>query len=189
MGSALAYMGRAQEAEAHVLEALRLSPRDAMIFEWFLVAGSAKMLLGEFAEASAWLRKSIDANRNRPLAFFLLAACLAHLGRLDEARREVKAGLTVDPDLTLRRFRAGAQSDNAVYLAQRARVRRAFQRDDSSVLESCDRNENPSFSTLSGRSRSSCLGLTLARVCRRALPTLVSIETTTDGEHDDERNP
>ncbi len=92
------------------------------IFEWFLVAGSAKMLLGEFAEASAWLRKSIDANRNRPLAFFLLAACLAHLGRLDEARREVKAGLTVDPDLTLRRFRAGAQSDNAVYLAQRARV-------------------------------------------------------------------
>jgi len=122
MGSALAYMGRAQEAEAHVLEALRLSPRDAMIFEWFLVAGSAKMLLGEFAEASAWLRKSIDANRNRPLAFFLLAACLAHLGRLDEARREVKAGLTVDPDLTLRRFRAGAQSDNAVYLAQRARV-------------------------------------------------------------------
>lgn len=30
--------------------------------------------------------KSIDANRNRPLAFFLLGACLAHLGRIDEAR-------------------------------------------------------------------------------------------------------
>ena len=122
MGSALACMGRAQEAEAHVLEALRLSPRDAMFFEWFLVAGQAKTLLGEFAEASSWLRKSIDANRNRPLAFFLLAACLAHLDRLDEARREVKAGLAVDPDFTLRRFRAGAQSDNAIYLAQRARV-------------------------------------------------------------------
>ena len=122
MGSALACMGRAQEAEAHVLEALRLSPRDAMIFEWFLVAGSAKTLLGEFAEASAWLRKSIDANRNRPLAFFLLAACLAHLGRIDEGRREMKAGLAVDPKFTLGRFRAGAQSDNAVYLAQRARV-------------------------------------------------------------------
>jgi hypothetical protein len=34
----------------------------------------------------------------------------------------VKAGLAVDPNFTLRRFRAGAQSDNAVYLAQRARV-------------------------------------------------------------------
>jgi TolB-like protein/class 3 adenylate cyclase len=122
MGSALACMGRAQEAEAHVLEALRLSPRDVMIFEWFLVAGTAKTLLGEFAEAASWLRKSIDANRNRPLAFFLLAACLAHLGHLDEARREVKAGLAVDPKFTLGRFRAGAQSDNPVYLAQRARV-------------------------------------------------------------------
>jgi TolB-like protein/class 3 adenylate cyclase len=122
MGSALACMGRAQEAEAHVLEALRLSPRDAMIFEWFLIAGQAKTLLGEFAEASSWLRKSIGANRNRPLVFFLLAACLAHLDRLDEARREVKAGLAIDPDFTLRRFRAGAQSDNAVYLTQRARV-------------------------------------------------------------------
>ena len=68
------------------------------------------------------MRKSIDANRNRPLAFFLLAACLAHLGRLDEARREVKAGLAVDPKFTLGRFRAGDQSDNAVYLAQRARL-------------------------------------------------------------------
>jgi tetratricopeptide (TPR) repeat protein len=100
MGSALSCMGRAQEAEGHVLEALRLSPRDAMIFEWFLVAGSAKALLAEFGEAASWLRKSIDANRNRPLAFFLLAACLAHLGRLDEARREVKAGLAVDPKFT-----------------------------------------------------------------------------------------
>jgi len=44
------------------------------------------------------------------------------LGRLDEARGEVKAGLAVDPDFTLRRFRPGAQSDNAVYLARRARV-------------------------------------------------------------------
>jgi tetratricopeptide (TPR) repeat protein len=66
MGAAVACMGRAREAEAHVLEALRLSPRDAMIFEWFLIAGSAKALLGEFAEAVSWLRKSIDANRNRP---------------------------------------------------------------------------------------------------------------------------
>ena len=73
-------------------------------------------------EASSWLRKSIDANRNRPLAFFLLAAWFAHLDRLDEARQEVKAGLAVDPDFTLRRFRAGDQSDNAAYLAQRARV-------------------------------------------------------------------
>jgi TolB-like protein/class 3 adenylate cyclase len=122
MGSTLACMGRAQEAEAHVLEALRLSPRNAMNFEWFLIAGSGKTLLGEFVEASTWLRKSIDANRGRPLAFFLLAACLAHLRRLDEAHREVDAGLAINPKFTLRRFRAGAQSDNPIFLAQRERV-------------------------------------------------------------------
>ena len=122
MGFSLACMGRAQDAEAHVLEALRLNPSDAMISEWFLIAGSAKALLGEFAEAANWFRKSIDANRNRPLAFFLLAACLAHLGRIDEGRREVKAGLAVNPKFTLLRFRAGAQSDNAIYLAGRERI-------------------------------------------------------------------
>jgi TolB-like protein/DNA-binding winged helix-turn-helix (wHTH) protein/Flp pilus assembly protein TadD len=122
LGYSLACMGRAEETEAHVLEALRLSPRDAMAFEWFLMAGAAKTYLGEFAEAVAWLRKSIDANRNRPVTFFVLAASLAHLGRLDEARREAEAGLAVDPKFTLKRFRAFAESDNTVYLAQRERM-------------------------------------------------------------------
>ena len=122
IGYALVFMGRAEEAEAHVLEALRMSPRDAMIFEWYLMAGSAKACLRDFAEAVSWLRKSIDTNRNRPKAFFLLAACLAHLGRLDEARREANAGLAVDPKFTLRRFRAGLQSDNAVLVAHRERM-------------------------------------------------------------------
>jgi hypothetical protein len=49
------------------------------------------------------------------------AACLAHLGRLDEARQEVKSGLAVEPKFNLRRFRA-VLSDNAVFLAQRGRV-------------------------------------------------------------------
>jgi hypothetical protein len=70
----------------------------------------------------AWLRKSIGANRNNSWTYFILAACLAHLGWLDEARREVKAGLAINPGFTIRRFRAGAESDNTVYLAQRERI-------------------------------------------------------------------
>jgi TolB-like protein/class 3 adenylate cyclase len=122
IGFAHIFIGLAEETEAHVLEALRLSPRDARIPQWFLDAGLAKSCLGEFAGALGWLRKSIDANRNNPWAHFHLAGCLAHLGRLDEARTEVKAGLAVNPKFTLRRFRAGAQSDNPVFLAQRERV-------------------------------------------------------------------
>jgi hypothetical protein len=98
---------------------LRLSPHDVFAFEWFLIAGLAKAYLGEFVEAETWLRASIDANRNRSFAFFSLAACLAHLGRPDEARREVKAGHIVDPRFTLRRYREGIRGGNAVYLNQR----------------------------------------------------------------------
>jgi hypothetical protein len=44
---------------------------------------------------------------------------LAHLNQLDEARSAVQAGLALTPAFTLRRFRAGAFSDNPIYLAQR----------------------------------------------------------------------
>jgi TolB-like protein/Tfp pilus assembly protein PilF len=122
IGFARILIGQAEETEAHVQQALRLSPRDARISQWLAHTGLAKSFLGEYEAAVGWLRKAIDANRNTQWAYFYLAACLAHLGRIDEARREVDAGLAVNPKFTPRRFRAGAQSSNPVYLAQRERM-------------------------------------------------------------------
>jgi tetratricopeptide (TPR) repeat protein len=122
MGLARVFIGRAEETEAHVVEALRLSPRDAYAFLWHLHAGTAKAHLGEHEAAAGWLRKSIDANRNNPWAFFYLAACLAHLGQPDDARQEVKAGLAVNPNFTIKRFQAATESDNPDFLAGRKRV-------------------------------------------------------------------
>jgi TolB-like protein/Tfp pilus assembly protein PilF len=122
LGLAQIFAGRAEQTEAHVLEALRLSPRDPSVWVWFQQAGLAKAFLGDFAQGLPWNKKSIDANRNNPWAFFYLAACLAHLGRLDEARQEVKTGLAVNPKFTIARCRAGFVSDNAVFLAQRERM-------------------------------------------------------------------
>ena len=87
-----------------------------------VVAGSAKLLLGADEKAVAWYRRSIESNGNYSLSHFHLAAALAHLGRLDEARAEVQAGLALDPKLTLRRFRSGLASDNATFLVQRERL-------------------------------------------------------------------
>ena len=42
--------------------------------------------------------------------------------RMDEARAAVQAGLALDPGFTLRRYRAGAASDNPTYLAGRERA-------------------------------------------------------------------
>ena len=121
-GLAHVYVGRAEETEAYVMEALRLSPRDARINVWFLHAATAKMLLGEYDEAAARLGKAIDLSRKDLWAHFYLAACFAHLGRLDEAHEALKAGLAVNPKFTIERFRRGLESDNARFLAQRERV-------------------------------------------------------------------
>jgi tetratricopeptide (TPR) repeat protein len=122
LGLARIYVGRPEETEAHVLEALRLSPRDPLVWNWFLYVGLARACLGDFAQAQPWIRKSIDANRNNPWAFFHLAGSLAHIGLLEEARQEVKTGLAVNPMFTIARFRAGMGSDNPVFLAQRERI-------------------------------------------------------------------
>jgi tetratricopeptide (TPR) repeat protein len=115
-------IGRAEETGAHIDEAFRLSPREAGAFIWHNMAGGAKLYLGADQEAVAAFRRSIETSRNYPLAHFYIAAALTHLGKLEEARSEVQAGLALDPKFSLRRYRAGVESDNSIYLAQRERV-------------------------------------------------------------------
>ena len=114
------FIGRAEETEAHVAEALRLSPRDMMAYDWMNAAGMAKLHLGIWEQAVAWLRRSVEANRNHPAANFHLAAALAQLSRLDEAHSAVKAGLALNPAFSISRVRAArtARSDDPTYLAQ-----------------------------------------------------------------------
>jgi tetratricopeptide (TPR) repeat protein len=121
IGMAKYFAGRAAETEAHVREALRLSPRDVFANRWMLFVGIAKSQLGKDTEAIGWLRRSIEANRNFPLAHFHLAEALALLGELDEARAAARAGLALDPGFNLRRYRVNALSDNPAYLAGRER--------------------------------------------------------------------
>jgi TolB-like protein/class 3 adenylate cyclase len=112
------FVGRAEETEAHIGEALRLSPRDTMAYTWMTYAGLAGFILGGYEQAGAWFRRAIEANRNYPLAHFGLAAALAQLGRLDEARSTVTTGLALNPTFTVTRARAlwTATSSDPTYL-------------------------------------------------------------------------
>jgi len=87
------------------------------------MAGLAKAQLGAHGEAAVWLRRAIDANRNSSTTQFDLAAALARLGELDEARAVVQAGLALDPTFTIRRFRdaTNVRSDNQTFVAGRDR--------------------------------------------------------------------
>jgi TolB-like protein/Flp pilus assembly protein TadD len=122
IGLAKYNIGRAEETEAHIREALRLSPRDTSAYAWKAFAGYAKIYLGSYEEAVAWLHRAIETNRSYSLQHFALACALAHLGQLDDARAAVQAGLALNPTFTLRRFRAGTSSNNPTFLAQRERI-------------------------------------------------------------------
>jgi TolB-like protein len=116
------FIGRAEETEGHVLEALCLSPRDPWAYVWLLTAGFAACLLGRNEEATTWFRRSIETNRNFAMCRFIYATVLMSTGRMDEARSEVAAGLALDPHFTIANFQSAIQSDNRVFLAQRARI-------------------------------------------------------------------
>jgi tetratricopeptide (TPR) repeat protein len=103
IGFAKYLLGHASETEFHINEAFRLSPRDTFAFIWMTWVGVAKLQLNADTEAVAWLRRSLDANRNFSIAHFLLAATLARIAELDQAHAAVQAGLALDPSFTVRR--------------------------------------------------------------------------------------
>ena len=122
IGLAKIYTGRCEETDAHIQEAIRLSPRDTFAYTWMSIAGLAKLLLGSDEEAAILYRRSIEMNRNEPLAHFYLAAALAHVGRLAEARAALQAGLAIEPRFTIRGYQARLSSDHPTYLLQNGRV-------------------------------------------------------------------
>ena len=123
IGLAKLYDGHPEETESHELEALRASPRDTDAYFWVGWMAEAKLYLGAYEDALNLCHRSIELNRNYPTArFTYCAAILVELGRLDEAKSEVKAGLALSPNFTLRRYRDGAQSDNPAFLKGRERI-------------------------------------------------------------------
>jgi TolB-like protein/class 3 adenylate cyclase len=123
IGLAKLYDGHPEETESHELEALRASPRDTDAYFWVGWMAEAKLYLGAYEDALNLCHRSIELNRNYPTArFTYCAAILVELGRLVEAKSEVKAGLALSPNFTLRRYRDAAQSDNPVFLKGRERI-------------------------------------------------------------------
>ena len=124
IGYAKYLLGEASETEAHINEAFRLSPRDTLASRWWSWIGLAKAQLNRETEAVIWLHRSLDANPDYSVRHFDLAAVLAGLGKLDAARAAVNAGLALDPEFTIGRYRDAtlAVSENPIYRAGRERL-------------------------------------------------------------------
>ena len=87
-----------------------------------MMIGFAKLQITADAEDVVWFRRSIETNRNYPLAHLALGAALALLGSQEDAKASTKVGLSLDPSFTIRRFKLNAQGNNPTYLAKRERV-------------------------------------------------------------------
>jgi adenylate cyclase len=95
------FRGENEIALDHFARGLRLSPYDPM--EWFVHAGMARAYLqaGHYEEAVAASRRSIRGNAGWAGNYRTLAAGLAQLGRMSEARNAIARVLEVDPGCTI----------------------------------------------------------------------------------------
>ena len=96
MGLYLVLLGRAEEAEAAVQEALRLSPRDPWAFAWVWSVGMAKSFLDRPEEAVVWLRRSLDSKSELSSNSFLFGGGVrpARNGRMRLDPRSMRAWLS-----------------------------------------------------------------------------------------------
>jgi TolB-like protein/class 3 adenylate cyclase/cytochrome c-type biogenesis protein CcmH/NrfG len=116
IGQAKQFLGRDEETEAHVNEALRLSPNDAFAFWWMSWVGFSKLRLGKFADAAVWFRRAIEVNRNAAWLHLGLAAALVQLDALEEARAATKEALALDPNCSLHLLRTKLPHINSAVL-------------------------------------------------------------------------
>ena len=77
---------------------MRLSPRDRFGAPLTGIGG-ALLFSRRFDEAAAKLRASLEQHPTFALTYRFLAACYAHMGRLDEAREVVKRLRVISPIL------------------------------------------------------------------------------------------
>jgi tetratricopeptide (TPR) repeat protein len=122
MGLHALHLGRGEETEGHVREALRLSPFDPFASRWFAIVGFAKNSLARYEEAITWLTQSISRDGTFAMAHFHLGSALAHAGRLENARSAAATGLALDPTFNLASFRAAELSEDPCYFAWRERL-------------------------------------------------------------------
>lgn len=87
MGMACAWAGKPDEAIAHTEAALRLYPRDPLIFLRYVALAAAHFVRGRPEDALSWAQKSLQQRRACLPAHLLRMACQGQLGDRAAAER------------------------------------------------------------------------------------------------------
>jgi adenylate cyclase len=100
-GHSLWQAGRPEEALSSQEEAMRLSPRDSMMWAFMASKAIALILLGRYDEGLEWARKGQRQPSTAIWAFMPEVSALARLGRIDEARDALERVRLIKPDVSL----------------------------------------------------------------------------------------
>jgi adenylate cyclase len=98
------YIGDAREAVRRAEHGLSLSPLDPQAFFPHTGLSIAYYVAGEHEEGARWGRKSLEENPRYTATLRMLAANLAALGQIDEARDVGRALLVVEPGFQVGSF-------------------------------------------------------------------------------------
>jgi adenylate cyclase len=100
----LSYIGRGEEAIKHAEQALRLSPLDRSLFYYYALLGLAYYANGNYVDAVKWASMGASESPRHTANLRYLAAALAALDRVEEAREAGRKFLQLDPAFRLGTF-------------------------------------------------------------------------------------
>ncbi|MBN9549288.1 MAG: winged helix-turn-helix domain-containing protein [Alphaproteobacteria bacterium] len=103
----LGWSGEAERAIGWSEQGIRLSPFDSWAWAAFDAQAMSHLLRGRYEEACRAAYKSVQANPAHSITYVQLAAALANLGRLDEARAAAARVMELQPAFRYSRQFAG----------------------------------------------------------------------------------
>jgi adenylate cyclase len=121
IGQIKVFLGRPDEAPAHTLKAIQLSPRDPQLAEWYYQMAVTDIHRQRYGEATDWARRAVQANPSVRYPYRVLAAALALSGETDEARLVAAELRRRYPEETIRAFLTREPWTDPVYQAGQQR--------------------------------------------------------------------
>jgi TolB-like protein len=125
LGQLVAMRGDPEEGIRSMEEAIRLSPRDPMLFSMIGSIGIAHFAQGRLEQAYERLHRSLELRDAEPVLWAVLVAATALLGRKKEARLALEELRRVSPRFSLAAFQRVAGPAQRAYLDRLASGLRA----------------------------------------------------------------
>jgi adenylate cyclase len=130
-GNELIQVGQPDEAPVLVEKAIKLSPRDPLLGEFYWVLGRAYFYMGRYNQAIPWLRKSVEIRSNVWYNQLHLASAHALCGEAKEAEKILQdfrrhfAGRKYTAAV-IQSYEHANPNDNAVVVAARAKFHKGL---------------------------------------------------------------